>query len=59
MVRIEGVAEIVEDAPPANEVPEYVEEYSAAIARIGFDSEGFARAYSAPLRITPTRWQVW
>jgi PPOX class probable F420-dependent enzyme len=59
VVRAEGVADIVEDAPPASEVPEYVEKYSAAIARIGFDPEGFALAYSVPLRITPTRWQVW
>jgi NAD(P)-dependent dehydrogenase (short-subunit alcohol dehydrogenase family) len=59
VVRAEGVAGIVEDAPPASEVPEYVEKYSAAIARIGFDPEGFALAYSVPLRITPTRWQVW
>ena len=59
VVRAEGVAEIVEDASPASEVPGYVEKYSAAIARIGYDPEGFARAYSVPLRITPTRWQVW
>ena len=59
VVRAEGVADIVEDAPPATEVPEYVQKYCAAIARIGFDPEGFARAYSVPLRITPTRWQVW
>jgi PPOX class probable F420-dependent enzyme len=59
VVRAEGVADIVEEAPPASEVPEYVEKYQTAIARIGFDPESFARAYSVPLRITPTRWQVW
>jgi PPOX class probable F420-dependent enzyme len=59
VVRVEGITEIVEDAPPATEVPEYVEKYRAAIARIGFDPEGFARAYSVPLRVTPSRWQVW
>ena len=59
VVRAEGVADIVEDAPPATEVPEYLEKYRDAIARIGFDPEGFARSYSVPLRITPTRWQVW
>jgi PPOX class probable F420-dependent enzyme len=59
VVRAEGVADILEDAPPASEVPEYVEKYSAAIARIGFDPEGFARAYSVALRVTPERWQVW
>lgn len=59
VVRVEGMAKIVEVAPPATEVPEYVEKYRDAIARIGFDPEGFARAFSVALRVTPTRWQVW
>ena len=59
VVRVEGKAEILEDAPPASEVPEYVEKYRDAIARIGFDPDGFARAFSVALRVTPTRWQVW
>ena len=56
VVRGEGMAEIVEDAPPATEVPEYVEKYRDAIARIGFDPEGFARAFSVSIRVTPARW---
>jgi PPOX class probable F420-dependent enzyme len=59
IVRIEGTAGIVEDTPPADEVPEYVQKYQAAIARIGFDPPGFAQAYSVPFRVTATRWQVW
>jgi PPOX class probable F420-dependent enzyme len=59
VVRAEGTAEIVEDAPPATGVPEYVEKYRDAIARIGFDLDGFARAFSVALQVTPTRWQVW
>ena len=59
VVRVEGTAEIVEDAPPAPGVPEYLEKYRDAIARIGFDPDGFARAFSVALRVTPTRWQVW
>ena len=59
VVRVEGTAEIVEDAPPATEVPEYVEKYRYAIARIGFDPDGFAQAYSVAIRVTPRRWQVW
>lgn len=59
VVRVEGTAEIVEDVPPATRVPEYVEKYRDAIARIGFDPDGFARAFSMALRVTPTRWQVW
>jgi len=59
VVRVEGTAEIVEVAPPLTEVPEYLEKYRESIARIGFDEEGFARAYSVAVRVTPTRWQVW
>ncbi len=59
VVRVEGTAEIAEDVPPATDIGEYVEKYRAAIARIGFDPEGFARAYSVPVLVTPTRWQVW
>ncbi len=36
------MAEVVEDAPPSDEVPEYLEKYREDIARIGFDPEGFA-----------------
>ena len=59
VVRVEGTPEIEEDFPPATEIGEYVEKYRESIARIGFDPEGFARAYSVELRVTPTRWQVW
>ena len=59
VVRLEGAAEIVEGAPPANEVPPYAEKYRESIARIGFDEEGFARAYSVAVRVRPERWQVW
>ena len=59
VVRLEGVAEIAEDAPPANEVPPFLEKYREGIARIGQDEEGFARAYSVAMRVTPERWQVW
>lgn len=59
VVRVEGTAEVVPDVPPANEVGEYLEKYREAIARIGFDPDGFARAYSVALRVTSARWQVW
>lgn len=59
VVRVEGTAEVVPDVPPANEVVDYLEKYREAIARIGFDPESFARAYSVALRVTPARWQVW
>jgi PPOX class probable F420-dependent enzyme len=59
IVRVESIAEIVENALRADEVPEYVEKYRDYIARIGFDPESFAQTYSVPLRVTPIRWQVW
>ncbi len=59
VVRLEGTATIDEDAPPSSEVPPYVEKYRDAIARIGYDPESFARAYSVAVRVTPERWQVW
>ena len=59
VVRLEGMATIADDAPPSSEVPSYVEKYHESIARIGYDVEGFARAYSVAVRVTPERWQVW
>jgi PPOX class probable F420-dependent enzyme len=59
VVRAEGTAEVVQDIPPASEVGEYLEKCRESIARIGFDPDGFARAYSVALRATPDRWRVW
>jgi PPOX class probable F420-dependent enzyme len=59
VVRVEGTAEVLDGFPPAKEVVEYLEKYRESISRIGFDPEGFAWAYSAALRVTPGRWQVW
>ena len=59
VVRLEGTASTDEDAPLSSEIPSYVEKYRESIARIGFDVEGFARAYSVALRVRPERWQVW
>jgi hypothetical protein len=58
-VRVEETTEVLDGFPPANEFVEYLEKYRESIARIGFDPEGFARAYSAALRVKPGRWQVW
>ncbi|MBV9454753.1 MAG: hypothetical protein JOZ19_11645 [Rubrobacter sp.] len=59
IMRLEGIAEIAEGALRAHEVSNYVEKYRDYIARIGFDLETFAQTYSVPIRITPTRWQIW
>jgi PPOX class probable F420-dependent enzyme len=55
IVVLTGEARVVADAPPANEVPAYVEKYRHGIAGIGMTPETFARAYSVALRVTPTR----
>jgi PPOX class probable F420-dependent enzyme len=54
LTRFQGRAEIASDAPAANDVPEFIEKYRAAIARIGMTPESFAQAYSVPIRIRPT-----
>ena len=59
VVRTEGTTEIAQVFPPATEGGEYVEKYQTAIARIGYDPDGFARDYPVPIRVTPERWQVW
>jgi PPOX class probable F420-dependent enzyme len=46
VVRVEGTAEIIDDASPANEVGEYVRKYRESIARIVFDEVDFARLLS-------------
>lgn len=55
IVVLTGEAQIVTDVPVANEVPEYVEKYREGMARIGMTSDGFARAYSVGIRVTPAK----
>ena len=59
VVVIEGVAEIVEDAQPASEVPEYLGKYLEHIRRLGTEAQPFARLYSVAVRVTPTRLRVY
>lgn len=59
IVRAEGTAEVVEDAPPATGVPEYLEKYRPQIPRLGMSEEEFAGMYRTAIRIHPERWQVW
>lgn len=50
-----GTAEIAADAPPASEVPAYVEKYGDAIQGLGMDPAGFAASYNVPIRVTPSK----
>jgi PPOX class probable F420-dependent enzyme len=55
LVVITGVAAVDEAAPPALEMPRYIEKYAAEIARLGSNPEEFSAGYSVPIRIRPTR----
>jgi PPOX class probable F420-dependent enzyme len=50
-----GQAEIDSAAPPADQVPPYVEKYQPGFARIHMTPAQFAASYSAALRITPLK----
>lgn len=58
VIRIEGTAELVADHPLAHEHPAYLAKYGKPIEYIGYDAEGFGRAYSAAIRVTPTRFRI-
>src|SRR5947199_7063493 len=53
IIVINGQAEIASDAPPANEVPAYVQKYQQGFTRLGVTPESFAQSYSVPIRVTP------
>lgn len=55
VVIIEGHAEIVEDARPAHEEPDYVAKYEAAIEDLGMTPEAFAADYPVRIHVRPTR----
>ena len=42
-----------DDAPPANEVPDYVAKYEDGFERIGMTAVAFAQTYSVAIRIKP------
>ncbi len=54
IVVVTGEARIAPDVPPADAHPAYLAKYRDGIARIGMTPEGFAKAYSVALRMTPT-----
>lgn len=55
VVRFEGEARIDDTAPPATGVAPMIEKYDAAIQRLGTTPEGFAAAFSVPVRVTPQK----
>lgn len=55
IVTMEGSARVAPQAPPAHQVPEYLEKYREEIAGLGTDPEGFAADYSVAIEVRPTR----
>ena len=58
IVSIEGIAEIDESYPAAAAIPAYVTKYRAMIKDINMDPDSFAKSYSVPVRIRPTKIRV-
>lgn len=58
IVSIEGTAEIDESYPAAAAIPDYVTKYRSMIADINMDPDSFAKSYSVPIRIRPTKIRV-
>ncbi len=54
IIVLTGDARIVANAPPATDVPTFIEKYAEPIKRMGVDAESLAAAYSVAIRITPT-----
>ena len=56
---VSGEAAVDASAPQADELPGYVEKYGGLIARLGSEPGPFAREYTVPVRITPTKLRQW
>lgn len=55
IVVLDAEARVTADAPAADEIAAYVEKYRAGMARLGMPPDRFAEAYSAVIRVTPTK----
>jgi hypothetical protein len=59
LVVITGEAAVDESAPPADQVPQYIDKYRGEIARLGSEVAGFSGKYSVAVRIRPVRLRAW
>jgi len=50
-----STARVDTNAPPANQVADYVTKYQEGFKRIQVTPDGFAQSYSVPIRIIPQR----
>ena len=58
IISIEGEATIDERYPSAAAIPAYVTKYRVMITDLGMEPNGFAKDYSVPIRIRPTRMRI-
>lgn len=54
-----GEAELLRGAPPAHEVPAYLEKYETGIKDLGMTPASFSRDYSLAIRVKPARIRGW
>jgi PPOX class probable F420-dependent enzyme len=59
VVTFEGAATVEPDTPRADRVEGYLAKYREAIAALGDEPGPFARTYSTPIRVRPTRVRAW
>jgi PPOX class probable F420-dependent enzyme len=59
VVTFEGAATVEPDTPRADRVEGYLAKYREAIAALGYEPGPFARTYSTPIRVRPTRVRAW
>jgi PPOX class probable F420-dependent enzyme len=59
VVTFEGEATVEPDTPRADRVDGYLGKYGEAIAALGYEAGPFARTYSTPIRVRPTRVRAW
>ena len=59
VVTFEGEAAVEPDPPRADRDDGYLTKYQRAIAALGYEPGPFARTYSTPIRVRPTRARVW
>jgi PPOX class probable F420-dependent enzyme len=54
-----GTAELAEGEPPADEHRDYLAKYREGMAAVSGSPEAFARSYSVPVRVRPSRIRGW
>jgi PPOX class probable F420-dependent enzyme len=55
VIRLDGIAGLVEDIPPADQNREYVAKYTERIGALFGTADTFAELFSTAILITPTR----